>query len=117
MNTLFAIILMVFTGILDAQAFDRIPLIWQKHGLERLGIILTILAYINSGMLTYFASAYFINKQDIHNSFIITLIYFITTMVTLALISGNFVSFSLMDKVLSGIAILCISLLYLHGVS
>lgn len=117
MNTLWAVILMICTGILDAQAFDRIPLIWQRQGHERAATMLTILAYINAGMLTYFASTYFIGKQGVHNSFIISLIYFITTMMTLAIMGGNFASFTLIDKILAAIAILCISLLYLHGVS
>ena len=110
--------MMVVTGFVDGQAFSLAPKIWLEgdHIAKWLMFAKTMLIFI-LGLLTYIAYTYFMHKVGISNSLIIVLIWFVVTIISVALISGSFFTLSLTDKLISISAIILIGLLYYRGIA
>ena len=114
-NFLLSIIFMAVTGFIDGQAFNRVPQLWQADGITRVYLILIVMLLINLGMMMYFISTYFMHLNGVSNSLIITLIYFISSIISLSFMSGNFLQLPLTDKVITFVSMLMVGLLYYRG--
>lgn len=116
-NFIIAMVLMAVTGLIDGQAFSRAPLIWKEEGTKQILAVITTLAIFNLGLITYIASTYFLHKQGVENAVIITLVWFVMTIVSVAIISGSFFTLSLSDKIIAIAALVLVGLLYFRGIA
>lgn len=116
MDFILAIGLMAVTGFVDGQWFSLIPKIWKPHGVDFL-IVGKIVILYNLGLLTYIGASHFLVKQGVENALIMTLIWFVATIISLAVISGSFITLNTVDKIIALAAILLVGLLYYRGIS
>lgn len=116
-NFIISIVLMVVTGLLDGVAFSRAAIVGRESGITLFWGIVKTMAIFNVGLLTYIAANFFLNKQGIDNAVIITLLYFVIAIISVAVVSGNFFSLPSLDKVIALAAVVLVGLLYLRGVS
>jgi len=117
LNLIFAIVLMAITGFFDGLAFGRAPKIRNYQGLTRIIDILKTLSIFGVGLITYIASTFFLYQQGVENALVITLIWFVVTIISLAIISGSFFTLSISDKVIALVAIILVGILYYRGVA
>jgi hypothetical protein len=116
MHLIFALVLMVITGYFDGLAFGRAPGIWNHHGSDRAIEIAKTLTLFLLGLITYISATYFLHQKGIENAFIVTLVWFVVTIVSMAIFSGSFFTLSLTDKLIALSAVFFIALLYVRGV-
>ena len=117
-NLAISIALMALTGIIDGQAFNQVSKIWQQDGFQSQFLYLAKTMIIFAiGFITYIAATFFLHREGLTNPLSITLIWFISTIISLAIISGNFFDLSAIDKIISITAIISIGLLYYRGIA
>jgi len=116
-NFIAAMALLIITGYIDGQAFDKAAQIWQVDKSLTMKTLLITLGIFNIGLLTFFASLFFSEKQGITNSVVLTLVWFVVTIISLAFITGRFFELSVLDKGISLAVVLLIGLLYVRGIS
>jgi hypothetical protein len=117
LKILIALTLIIISGYLDGQAFSRIPMIWQVAQENRIGQILLILLLFTIGNLFFIAASYYLHAVGMTNSLIMTLIWFVTTIIGVSLISGSYYTLPLLDKWIALIGILFVFTLYARGIS
>ena len=116
-NTLVAMILMMVSGYYDGQGVGSTAQIWQNDHYSRLSILFKTLFFFGIGIVSFITSIYFINKGGLQNPLIMTLIWFIMTIVSVAFLSGSFFQLDLLDKSIVILAVVLIGFLYYRGVA
>lgn len=107
---------MAVTGFVDGQWFSLVPKIWKAQGIDFLTVGKIFLLY-NLGLITYIAASHFLVKQGVENALVMTLVWFIATIISLAVISGSFITLNTVDKIIALAAVLLVGLLYYRGIS
>lgn len=97
-NFLIGMFFMILTGFFDGQAFSRVPQIWNLHGINQFYQILKLIGFFNLAVLTFIISTYFLHQQGVENAVIVTLIWFIMTIIGVAIISGSFFPYHFLTK-------------------
>lgn len=116
LNSVLAMVFMVITGFVDGQWFGLVPKAWKNNSLE-FPIVLKIFLLYNLGLVTYLIAAHFFVKQGLDNALIMTLIWFVATIISLSIIGGSFATLSTLDKTISIAAVLLVGILYFRGIS
>ncbi|OGM22808.1 hypothetical protein A2961_02125 [Candidatus Woesebacteria bacterium RIFCSPLOWO2_01_FULL_39_21] len=117
LNFFLGIVLTIVTGLVDGQAFSKAPQIWSHSGTERVIEFIKTLTIFFVGLNTYIFSTYFFYQHGVSNALIITLVWFVATIISVALIGGTFAALSPIDKLISIAAIILVGFLYYRGVA
>ncbi len=110
LSIVFAVGLTIISGVGDAQGFLHASKIWQDQQVNWGELGRSALGYA-FGIAVYWFSIRFFNDLGITSPEIQTIGWFVVTITGVALFSGEFLKWNLMDQILGFVAIIAVGLL------
>lgn len=103
-NIISIVLLTIISGIGDAQGFVHGAAVWNNGKVVWVEVLKSTLGFI-AGITPYWLSIKFLNADGITSPEIITLLWFVITIVGVAITSGKFFQWQRVDQII-GIGIL-----------
>ena len=100
MTTLIIIILAIIGGFAESQGYIHASKVWDKGKLVWYHVTMSTLGYV-IGTILLFAVIRLLQEAKIFSAELQTIIWFTTTMLGVALVSGKYFSWPLAEKVVS----------------
>jgi len=110
MLTALVVFFTLLSGIGDAQGFIHASKIWDNGKLVLREVGKSSLGYL-IGIILFWIAIKFLRDLGIVSSGLQSIIWFAATIIGVALMSGDFFRWDLIDKLISVVTIICISLL------
>lgn len=104
---LLLVVLTVLSGFFDSQGFIHSAKIWSGGRILWNEVLFSSIGY-GLGILLYWITIRFLNILGITSPEVQTAGWFVVTILGVAIFSGNFLKWQLMDQVVGLIAIICV---------
>jgi hypothetical protein len=102
--TLLVLVLTFLSGLGDAEGFLHASRVWNGQTIIWDQVAKSALGFA-FGVVTYWGAATFMNRLGVVSPEIQTLVWFAVTIITVAVLSGNFMRWQLTDRIVAGLVL------------
>lgn len=99
------VILTVITGFTDARGFVHVAAMWDGSTFVP-GAAAKAVGYFAVGIPAYMATIYFLRRHGLAVAELQVMFWFLITVVGVALMSGRFFAWSMVDRVVAGLVVM-----------